>query len=222
MGVLNPHHRSTTYLQELRDPAGLAEAYDMYAAPLYSYCRSLLREPADAADVVQDTFLIASTQLANLRNPERLRAWLYAVARNECLRMLKSRQAVSVFDQASDAADEASDVSGDAERAELRALLRGYLEPMLEAGADTLVLGCTHYPFLDAAIRDIVGERLALIDTSVAIARQLERVLEQHGLDLDQALRDVDAQPDYSLADHARDLAGALRWNAVGALRRRP
>ncbi|NML35259.1 glutamate racemase [Paraburkholderia antibiotica] len=66
--------------------------------------------------------------------------------------------------------------------AELRALLRSYLEPMLEAGADTLVLGCTHYPFLDAAIRDIVGERLALIDTSVAIARQLERVLDQHGL----------------------------------------
>ncbi|MGF6966946.1 glutamate racemase [Paraburkholderia sp. WC7.3g] len=70
----------------------------------------------------------------------------------------------------------------DVDSAELRALLRSYLEPMLDAGADTLVLGCTHYPFLDAAIRDIVGERLALIDTSVAIARQLERVLEQHGL----------------------------------------
>ncbi|WP_144110555.1 glutamate racemase [Paraburkholderia sp. BCC1886] len=66
--------------------------------------------------------------------------------------------------------------------AELRALLRGYLEPMLDAGADTLVLGCTHYPFLDAAIRDIVGDRLTLIDTSIAIARQLERVLDQHGL----------------------------------------
>ncbi|OAJ62909.1 glutamate racemase [Paraburkholderia ginsengiterrae] len=66
--------------------------------------------------------------------------------------------------------------------AELRALLRGYLQPMLDAGADTLVLGCTHYPFLDAAIRDIVGDRLTLIDTSVAIARQLERVLDQHGL----------------------------------------
>jgi RNA polymerase sigma factor (sigma-70 family) len=106
------------------DPDGLAEAYDRYAAPLYSYCRTLLREPADAADAVQDTFLIASTQLANLRNPERLRAWLYAVARNECLRMLKSRQAVSAFDEASDITDETSDVSGDAERAELRALLR--------------------------------------------------------------------------------------------------
>ena len=66
--------------------------------------------------------------------------------------------------------------------AELRALLRDYLQPMLDAGADTLVLGCTHYPFLDAAIRDIVGDRLTLIDTSVAIARQLERVLDQHGL----------------------------------------
>jgi RNA polymerase sigma factor (sigma-70 family) len=106
------------------DPTGLAEAYDKYAAPLYSYCRTILREPADAADAVQDTFLIASTQLANLRNPERLRAWLYAVARNECLRMLRSKQAVSAFDEAPDVADEASDVGGDAERAELRALLR--------------------------------------------------------------------------------------------------
>jgi glutamate racemase len=64
----------------------------------------------------------------------------------------------------------------------LRTLLDGYLQPMLDAGADTLVLGCTHYPFLDATIRELVGDRLALIDTSVAIARQLERVLEQHGL----------------------------------------
>jgi glutamate racemase len=66
--------------------------------------------------------------------------------------------------------------------AELRALLQSYLQPMLDAGADTLVLGCTHYPFLDAAIRDIVGERMTLIDTSVAIARQVERVLDQNGL----------------------------------------
>ncbi|WP_345813595.1 glutamate racemase [Paraburkholderia sp. PREW-6R] len=66
--------------------------------------------------------------------------------------------------------------------AEVRALLHGYLQPMLDAGADTLVLGCTHYPFLDETIRDIVGDRLMLIDTSLAIARQLERVLDQHGM----------------------------------------
>ncbi len=78
----------------------------------------------------------------------------------------------------------------DIDSAELRALLQSYLQPMLDAGADTLVLGCTHYPFLDATIRDIVGDRLALIDTSVAIARQLQRVLEQQGL---HAPADADA-----------------------------
>lgn len=65
---------------------------------------------------------------------------------------------------------------------EVRALLARYIEPMLAAGADTLVLGCTHYPFLDVAIRDIAGAQLALVDTSVAIARQLERVLEANNL----------------------------------------
>ncbi|MGN4111923.1 glutamate racemase [Burkholderia gladioli] len=71
---------------------------------------------------------------------------------------------------------------GDTGSPALRALLDGYLEPMLAAGADTLVLGCTHYPFLDATIRELTQDRLTLIDTSEAIARQLSRVLEDHGL----------------------------------------
>jgi asparagine synthase (glutamine-hydrolysing) len=50
--------------------------------------------------------------------------------------------------------------------------------------------------------------------------RDFSIVLEEHGLDLDRALRDVRNQPDYSIAEHARDLAGALRWNAVSAMRR--
>jgi glutamate racemase len=71
---------------------------------------------------------------------------------------------------------------GDVDSPALCALLQSYLQPMLGAGADTLVLGCTHYPFLDETIRSIAGERLALIDTSVAIARQLERLLDAHAL----------------------------------------
>jgi asparagine synthase (glutamine-hydrolysing) len=50
--------------------------------------------------------------------------------------------------------------------------------------------------------------------------RDFSIVLAEHDLDLDRALHDARVQPDYSIADHARDLAGALRWNAVGALRR--
>ncbi len=49
--------------------------------------------------------------------------------------------------------------------------------------------------------------------------RDFSIVLAAHGLDLDRALRRRRAQPDYSMADHARDLAGALRWNAIGAIR---
>ncbi|KWZ38840.1 glutamate racemase [Burkholderia savannae] len=71
---------------------------------------------------------------------------------------------------------------GDTGSPELRALLAGYLEPMLAAGADTLVLGCTHYPFFDAAIRDVTSNRLHLIDTSDAIARQLSRILDERDL----------------------------------------
>jgi len=65
------------------DPHGLALAYDRYAGSLFKYCRTLLSDPADAADAVQDTFVIAATRLDGLRAPERLRAWLYAVARND-------------------------------------------------------------------------------------------------------------------------------------------
>ncbi len=50
--------------------------------------------------------------------------------------------------------------------------------------------------------------------------RDFSVVLTEHDLDLDRALADAQRQPDYTLTDHARDLAGALRWTAAGALRR--
>ena len=73
------------------DPDGLAAAYDRYADPLFTYCRSLLGDTAEAADAVQDTFVIAAARLDGLHDPQRLRAWLFAVARGECLRVLRSK-----------------------------------------------------------------------------------------------------------------------------------
>jgi len=137
-------------------PSGLAEAYDRYAAILYTYCCTLLHEPADAADAVQDTFVIASSRLAGLRDPERLRAWLFAVARNECLRRLRDRQSTSAFDEGADVTDETVDVGGDAERAELRALLRAAIQGLGEADRDVIVLQLSHG--LDAAeIAGVLG-----------------------------------------------------------------
>jgi glutamate racemase len=66
---------------------------------------------------------------------------------------------------------------------ETEALLRRYLAPLVEAGADQLVLGCTHYPFLRPLIERIVGERMAVIDPAPAVARQTARVLAQQGLE---------------------------------------
>ena len=68
------------------------------------------------------------------------------------------------------------------ETPEMQALLRSHLKPILDQGADTLVLGCTHYPFLKKMIRAVVGDSMTLIDTSDAVVRQLLRQLHQQGL----------------------------------------
>ncbi|HMH92322.1 MAG TPA: sigma-70 family RNA polymerase sigma factor, partial [Streptosporangiaceae bacterium] len=86
------------------DPDGLAAAYDHHAVGLYGYCRSLLGEPADAADAVQDTFIIAIAKLAGLRSPARLRSWLYAIARNECQSRLRAGAWPARVDAASELA----------------------------------------------------------------------------------------------------------------------
>jgi glutamate racemase len=67
--------------------------------------------------------------------------------------------------------------AGKADSGETLGLLEKHLEPILDAGADTLVLGCTHYPFLKKAIHKLLGERITLIDTSHAVIKQLERQL---------------------------------------------
>ncbi|AIU28349.1 glutamate racemase [Pandoraea pnomenusa] len=68
--------------------------------------------------------------------------------------------------------------AGDVGSADVVALLERFIEPMLAQGVDTLVLGCTHYPFLIPAIERRFGNALTLIDTGAAIARQLQRRLE--------------------------------------------
>lgn len=60
-------------------------------------------------------------------------------------------------------------------------ILRAALQPMLAAGIDTLVLGCTHFPFVIPQIEQIVGPQVRVIDPAPAIARQVRRVLTQRG-----------------------------------------
>jgi glutamate racemase len=67
---------------------------------------------------------------------------------------------------------------GDLESETTRAILEDALNPMLNAGIDTVVLGCTHYPFVIPLIKSITGPDVRTIDPAPAIARQVHRVLK--------------------------------------------
>jgi len=71
---------------------------------------------------------------------------------------------------------------GETTSAEAYHLLRRYLSPMLLAGADQIVLGCSHYPFLAPAMQEIVGEAAHIVNPAPAVARQVLRLLREHDL----------------------------------------
>jgi glutamate racemase len=73
---------------------------------------------------------------------------------------------------------EAGDFTGPA----TRALVERYVGPLRDAGVDALVLGCTHFPFVAALIREVAGPGVTIIDPSAAVARELARRLEAAGL----------------------------------------
>ena len=91
---------------------------------------------------------------------------------------------------------EAGETSGD----EVLRIAREYLTPLMEQEIDTLVLGCTHYPFLRGAIRQIVGPNVALVSSDIETANLVYQVLTEHDL-----LRPTSAPPP------------VLRYEATGA-----
>jgi glutamate racemase len=82
--------------------------------------------------------------------------------------------------------------TGELDTQDMTAMLRRYIGPLLAEGADTLVLGCTHYPLVQASIEQVIASEgfqdITLVDTGEAVARQLGRMLEAGGL-----LRPADA-----------------------------
>lgn len=104
---------------------------------------------------------------------------------------------------------EAGDLSGD----KTRLLLERYVLPLLEKKADTLVLGCTHYPFLAPLIREIAGSGVAVIDSAAAVARQLRHRLEAGHLLADGAGTGTECFWTSGSLDQAKPLVAQL-WQA--------
>lgn len=71
--------------------------------------------------------------------------------------------------------------NGQIESPEMTQLLHSYLDPMIEANIDFLVLGCSHYPYLIPQIRTIIPDHIQIIDSGLAVARQTQNVLNQIG-----------------------------------------
>ncbi|WP_339547509.1 glutamate racemase [Pseudomonas sp. RA_35y_Pfl2_P32] len=72
--------------------------------------------------------------------------------------------------------------AGDLQSPALRQLLGSYLQPLLDEGCDTIILGCTHYPFLKPMLAQMLPADISLIDTGAAVARQTQRLLAERKL----------------------------------------
>lgn len=72
--------------------------------------------------------------------------------------------------------------AGEWEGPSLETMLRARLQPLLDAGIDRLVLGCTHFPFAAQALQNVVGPGVKIIDPSPAVARRTEQVLQERKL----------------------------------------
>lgn len=108
------------------------------------------------------------------------------------------------------------------ERGELNAeltrrLVRQYVEPLLEAQADTIVLGCTHYPFVRDLIAEVAGDGVVLIDTGSAVARHLQQRLDEAKLLNSQNTRGQVSIWTNNVASHASEVIERL-WPETKAL----
>ena len=141
---------------------GLEAAYTAYADRLHDYARSMLRaqDPAAAADVLHDTFLVAAAKAPDLRDPERFRSWLYAITRNECLRVQRAgrRHDPLEYDDGSPhpalvAADAGGspDMASDLSQRDLRELVRAAAAGLSPKEHEVFDLGMRH----DLAVPEI-------------------------------------------------------------------
>jgi RNA polymerase sigma factor (sigma-70 family) len=105
------------------DRGAFAAIYDRYADRLHDFCWSVLRDRDEAADATQDAFLVAAERLGQLRDPERLRPWLYAVARSQALRRVRARSRVAPEEEMTELPDPATGPEQAAERSDLRELV---------------------------------------------------------------------------------------------------
>ncbi len=126
------------------DRAAWAGIYDRYADRLHDFCWGMLRDRDGAADCVQDVFCIAATRMAQLRDPDRLRPWLYSIARSEALRRIRDRNREMVSDELPDAVSDDPSPETIAARGELADLVSDAAGGLSDRDRSVLELAYRH------------------------------------------------------------------------------
>ncbi|MBQ1075907.1 sigma-70 family RNA polymerase sigma factor [Micromonospora sp. C31] len=124
--------------------AGLEGMYRRYADRLYTYARTMLRDPEAAADAVHDAFLIAGQRIGQLREPDRLRSWLYAIVRTECLRQLRDRSRCLPLEEAGEPVADVADPGTGVNAQQVRALVHAALAALNPGDREVVHLAIRH------------------------------------------------------------------------------
>jgi RNA polymerase sigma factor (sigma-70 family) len=137
------------------DPRGLDGAYRRYAPRLHAYCVALLGDGEQAADAVQDTFVLARERIAQLRDPDLLRPWLYSIARHECLRHRRGRSRLTGLDAADDPAADTVDLAAAVHADQVRELVHAAAAGLTDGDRDVIELALRHGSIGADAARDV-------------------------------------------------------------------
>ncbi|OBF36680.1 hypothetical protein A5724_12460 [Mycobacterium sp. ACS1612] len=126
------------------DRTAFALLYDRYADRLHDFCAGMLADRDGAADCVQDTFCIAATRLPQLRDPDKLRPWLYSIARNEALRRIRGRRRETPSEELPDMASDEAGPDTLAARTELADLIAAAAGGLSDRDRSVLELAFRH------------------------------------------------------------------------------
>ncbi|GAA3234224.1 sigma-70 family RNA polymerase sigma factor [Dactylosporangium siamense] len=168
--VTTPGDRALVAAMVAGDLRGLEGAYRRYAPALRAFAAALLRDADAADDVVHDTFVIAAEHAGQLRDPDRLRPWLFTIARRECLAGLRRRTAtVPLGVEPPSTRDE---IDAAVRSVDAKALVRAVLDGLGEADRAVLALSVAG----DASAAELAA--VLRVSTDHAHAR-LSRAREQ-------------------------------------------
>ncbi len=135
-------HKDVDIVELLRaEPKrGFEVLYQAYAERLFAYCTTVLRDRDSAADASHECLVAAVTKIDTLRSAERLRPWLFAIARNECFKLLRGKSREVASEEAIDLQSTSPDLAADVTSSESQQLVYEALQSLAPADRDVLAI----------------------------------------------------------------------------------